>query len=142
MHIELDTASNERARLFSFVNREGEVELNVQTIAGARFQWCGKMTGAEALQLAQQIEEAAYVALNGKCPTCGQGPQTLSGPSLNTMPSSELPGSSAGRGAGRMGAQQGRAMTPAPAFAILGGATRSRSETHDERNPDPRNPQG
>jgi len=72
MYIELNGEGPTRCRLFSFVNSQGEVEITVQAIDGAPFQWQGTMTGGEALQLAQQVEETARVALDGKCPTCGR----------------------------------------------------------------------
>ena len=59
MHVELTKPA---ARLHSFVNSDGEVELAVQMIAGAEIAWQGTLSGAEALQLAQQIEEAARFA--------------------------------------------------------------------------------
>lgn len=61
MHVELTKPA---ARLHSFVNRDGEVELVAQMIAGATFAFQATLSGAEALQLAQQLEEMARVALD------------------------------------------------------------------------------
>ena len=58
MHVE----TKHGHRLFSFCNERGEVEISIQKIAGAGIVWYGVFSAAEAMQFAQQIEEAAIIA--------------------------------------------------------------------------------
>ncbi len=51
------------AKLFSFVNRDGEVEITIQERNATLPMYC-TLSGEEALQLAQQIEEAARLILD------------------------------------------------------------------------------